>query len=97
MTASVERSDAGRDAARVEAFTKKIIDILNGGALSLMISVGHRTGLFDTMADLTRTTSSELASKAGLRERYAKGATPVRAIWLFSRNTFRFSVRSKTT
>src|SRR5215813_14543723 len=72
MTASPELDDVLRDAARVEAFAKKIVDILNGGALSLMISVGHRTGLFDAMADLTRTTSGELASTAGLQERYVR-------------------------
>jgi SAM-dependent methyltransferase len=72
MTASVEVSDTPRDAARVEAFAGKIMGILNGGALSLMISVGHRTGLFDAMAHVARTTSAELATKAGLQERYVR-------------------------
>ena len=72
MTASLEFSDTPRDAERVEAFARKIIGILNGGALSLMISVGHRTGLFDAMTGGTRTTSAELATKAGLQERYIR-------------------------
>ena len=67
-----EVSDTTRDAARVEAFAGKIMGILNGGALSLMISVGHRTGLFDTMTGGTQTTSAELATKAGLQERYVR-------------------------
>jgi SAM-dependent methyltransferase len=72
MTASIEVSDTSRDATRVEAFARKMIDVLNGGATTLMISVGHRTGLFDAMADGTRTTSAELATKAGLQERYVR-------------------------
>jgi SAM-dependent methyltransferase len=72
MIASVEVNEAAHNAARAEVFAKRVIDILNGGALSLMISVGHRTGLFDAMADVTRITSAELASKAGLQERYVR-------------------------
>jgi len=37
-----------------------------------MISIGHRTGLFDAMADGTRITSAELVCKAGLQERYIR-------------------------
>jgi ubiquinone/menaquinone biosynthesis C-methylase UbiE len=37
-----------------------------------MISVGHRTGLFDTMRDLPPLTSEELAQRAGLNERYVR-------------------------
>ena len=36
-------------------------------ALSLMISVGHRTGLFDTMATLEPASSREIAEQAGHR------------------------------
>ena len=34
------------DESRVEAFSEKLVGILNSGALALMTSVGHRTGLF---------------------------------------------------
>ena len=37
-----------------------------------MISVGHRTGLFDTMRDAPPLTSGELAARAGLNERYVR-------------------------
>jgi SAM-dependent methyltransferase len=37
-----------------------------------MTSVGHRTGLFDTMAALPPSTSEEIAAKAGLNERYVR-------------------------
>ena len=35
-----------------EAFAEKLLGMLNGAALALMISIGHRTGLFDAMAGL---------------------------------------------
>ena len=44
----------------------------NGGALTTMISVGHRTGLFDAMADGEARTSVELADHAALNERYVR-------------------------
>lgn len=37
-----------------------------------MVSVGHRTGLFDTMARLPSATSPEIAGAAGLQERYVR-------------------------
>ena len=43
MTMSVQNGAAAFDAARVKAFEERLVDILNAGALSLMLSVGHRT------------------------------------------------------
>jgi hypothetical protein len=37
-----------------------------------MASIGHRTGLFDTMSGLLPSTSEEIAKKAGLNERYVR-------------------------
>jgi 2-polyprenyl-3-methyl-5-hydroxy-6-metoxy-1,4-benzoquinol methylase len=37
-----------------------------------MISIGHRTGLFDAMQRLPPSTSGEIAAAAGLRERYVR-------------------------
>jgi SAM-dependent methyltransferase len=45
---------------------------VNGGFLSLMFSVGHRTGLFDKLATLPPSTSDEIAAAAGLNERYVR-------------------------
>jgi 2-polyprenyl-3-methyl-5-hydroxy-6-metoxy-1,4-benzoquinol methylase len=45
---------------------------LNDGALCLMASIGHRTGLFDAMRDQAPQTSDEIASRAGLNERYVR-------------------------
>jgi hypothetical protein len=60
------------DAARAEAFAGSLLNTLNGASLSLMISIGHRTGLFDTMSGLPPVTSAELADRAGLNERYVR-------------------------
>ncbi len=60
------------DYAKATAFAAHLIEMLNHGALSLMVSLGHRTGLFDTMATLEPSTSTEIADKAGLHERYVR-------------------------
>ncbi|RIL06784.1 MAG: transcriptional regulator [Proteobacteria bacterium] len=60
------------DSARAAAFAERVVGILNGGALSLMLSIGHRAGLFDAMARLAFATSQELADEAGLEERYVR-------------------------
>ena len=53
-------------------FVDRLIGILNGGMLGLMISVGHRTRLFETMAGAPALTSAAIAERAGLRERYVR-------------------------
>lgn len=58
--------------AKVETFADKLIGMLNNGALAVMTSIGHRTGLFDTMQNLPPATSNEIAEKAGLNERYVR-------------------------
>ncbi len=60
------------DQAKTEAFAGTMMGILNGGALSLMTSVGYETGLFDVMADLPPSSSQEIADAAGLNERYVR-------------------------
>lgn len=56
----------------VEAFAGHLLGVLNSGMLSLMISVGHRTGLFDTMSGLPPADSAAIAKAAGLHERYVR-------------------------
>ncbi len=58
------------DPARAQRFAAKLIGALNDAALGLMISVGHRTGLFDVMRDLAPAGTTEIALQAGLAERY---------------------------
>ncbi len=70
MSATNVRSDF--DAAKAEAFAGQVLTALNNGALCLMLSVGHRAGLFDVMSKLPPTTSEEIAARAGLNERYIR-------------------------
>lgn len=37
------------DQERAEAFADRMVGVLNEGAIALMTSIGHRTGLFDTL------------------------------------------------
>lgn len=60
------------DAARAEAFAGQIVGAVNGAALAYMLSIGHRTGLFDKMAELPPSTSEQIASASGLNERYVR-------------------------
>ena len=55
-----------------DVYAFRIARTLNSGFIALMISVGHRTGLFDVMATLPPSTSAEIAAAAGLTERYVR-------------------------
>src|SRR5215469_14890774 len=68
-TAGVTSSEF--DPAKAEAFGGKVVGILGGGLLSLMVDIGHRTGLFGAAAQ-GWATSDELAATAGLTERYVR-------------------------
>ena len=60
------------DRERSAAFMTNMTQIMNGGALALMCSIGHKTGLFDAMATLEPSTSAEIAAAAELDERYVR-------------------------
>lgn len=60
------------DTSKTDAFAEQLIQMLNHGTLSLMVSVGHRVGLFDTMEQLAAVSSYEIAAKANLQERYVR-------------------------
>ena len=49
------------DAAQAEEFAGRTVQILNDAMLALLLSVGHQTRLFDTMAGLAPSTSGEIA------------------------------------
>jgi len=50
------------DKTRAKVFQANIVGIMNGGALALMISLGHKTGLFDSMNGKQARTAAEIAS-----------------------------------
>ena len=53
-------------------FSNYMIDVINKGSLSIMLSIGHRTKLFDILSSLHPSSVKEIASKAKLNERYVK-------------------------
>ena len=65
-------SVAVAEKSKAEQFSEKTLRIINDAALALMMSIGHRTGLFDTMAGLPASTVGTIAQTAGLNERYVR-------------------------
>jgi 2-polyprenyl-3-methyl-5-hydroxy-6-metoxy-1,4-benzoquinol methylase len=55
-----------------QRFAERMLGVLNDGALCLMLSIGHRTGLFDALSRLPPSTSDEIAGAAALNERYVR-------------------------
>jgi SAM-dependent methyltransferase len=72
MAKPVRSEESRVNEAAAAAFSEQMLGVLNDGLLALMASVGHRTALFDTMANLPPATSAEIAAAAGLQERYVR-------------------------
>jgi 2-polyprenyl-3-methyl-5-hydroxy-6-metoxy-1,4-benzoquinol methylase len=86
------------DPTRAAAFAGELMTTLNHGALCLMVSIGHRTGLFDTMSGRPPSTSEEIAEAAGLNERYVRewlGAMTAAGVVEVDPKTVRFSLPSE--
>ncbi len=71
-----------------EQFAQNLIGTINQASLAMMLSIGHRTGLFDTMAEMDRhATSMEIADAASLNERYVRewlGAMVTSAVVIYN-------------
>jgi 2-polyprenyl-3-methyl-5-hydroxy-6-metoxy-1,4-benzoquinol methylase len=83
------------DTAKAQAFAGRLLTALNDAALCLMVSVGHRTGLFDVMSQSPPSTSHELAATARLNERYVRewlGAMVTARVVTIDPTTNRFSL-----
>jgi SAM-dependent methyltransferase len=82
------------DRREVRAYARHLFGVYTGGALSYLIDLGHRTGLFDAAAT-GPATSAELADRAGLRERYVRewlGAIVTGGIMTFDAATGRYTL-----
>ena len=92
---AAESKQVDVDATKAQAFAARLLTALNDGALCLMVSVGHRTGLFDVLSQFSPATSQELASRAGLNERYVRewlGAMVTARVVTIDPATSRFSL-----
>jgi ubiquinone/menaquinone biosynthesis C-methylase UbiE len=88
------------DPTKGEVFAGRLLSALNDGALCLMASIGHRTGLFDAMRDQPPRTSGEIASLAGLNERYVRewlGAMVTAGVVTVDPQTVRFTLPPEHT
>jgi 2-polyprenyl-3-methyl-5-hydroxy-6-metoxy-1,4-benzoquinol methylase len=55
-----------------EAVLERLIQVWDDGAIAILASIGHTTGLFETLATLPPATSEQIADAAGLNERYVR-------------------------
>ena len=60
------------EAKQVDDFADQLLNVLNQGASALMISIGHRTGLFDGLDELGWSSEQQIAEHTGLQTRYVK-------------------------
>ena len=69
---STQDTQSGLDPEEAGAFAGKLLTALNNGALCLMVSIGHRAGLFDALSQSPPSDSDTIARRAGLHERYVR-------------------------
>jgi 2-polyprenyl-3-methyl-5-hydroxy-6-metoxy-1,4-benzoquinol methylase len=84
--------DDSLDAAEAHAFSLRAAEIVEHGAIAVMLAIGHRSGLFDTLAAMPPSTSAEIARRSELAERYVRE-------WLACMTTggiVRYEPRSRT-
>jgi 2-polyprenyl-3-methyl-5-hydroxy-6-metoxy-1,4-benzoquinol methylase len=60
------------DADTTDEFAKRIVGVIDDASLAILLSIGHQTSLWDTLAELQSGTSSQIADAAGLNERYVR-------------------------
>jgi 2-polyprenyl-3-methyl-5-hydroxy-6-metoxy-1,4-benzoquinol methylase len=72
MTLTLLDRPAAFDTAKADDFGTRMLGLLNDGALSLMISIGHRTRLFDVMSGMRWATSDAIADATRLDRRYVR-------------------------
>lgn len=64
---------AANENLRHEDFSRKMIDILNYGAINLAMAIGYRTGLYEVLDSLDQAeTLPQIAARAGLNSRYVR-------------------------
>lgn len=59
-------------AQTTEQFAERIVGAIDSASLAILLSIGHQTKLFDTLAEMPPATSVQIADAAGLDERYVR-------------------------
>jgi SAM-dependent methyltransferase len=60
------------DRAKLEAFAMRAVGDLSAGYAGVMVSLGHKLGLYQAMAGAGPLTAREVAARAGCAERYVR-------------------------
>jgi SAM-dependent methyltransferase len=64
--------DENPQAEATEQFAERMVGAIDNASLAILLSIGHQTKLFDTLAELPPATSAQIADAAGLNERYVR-------------------------
>ena len=72
QTDAIEQTDATFDLARVEAFALKVAGDQAAGSNAVQVYLGDRLGIWSALASVPATTSTGLADRTGLSERYLR-------------------------
>ena len=64
--------DSNYNQQKAEQFSQSLVDVFNKSAIALALSLGHRCGIFEAMANLPASTSEQIADAANLNERYVR-------------------------
>lgn len=68
-----EAAEATKEFAEgAEEFAGRIVGAIDAASVAILMSIGHQTKLFDTLAGLPPATSTQIADAAGLNERYVR-------------------------
>lgn len=68
MTTIHDRSTVGT----TEEFAQRMVGTIDAASVAILLSIGHQTRLFDTLAELPPATTTQIADAAGLNERYVR-------------------------
>jgi ubiquinone/menaquinone biosynthesis C-methylase UbiE len=64
--------DENAAADTTEEFAERMVGAIDAASVAILLSIGHQTKLFDTLAELPPATSAQIADAAGLTERYVR-------------------------
>ncbi|MGO4445973.1 class I SAM-dependent methyltransferase [Mycobacterium sp. 2YAF39] len=64
--------ESGVPADTTEEFAARIVGAIDSASLAILLSIGHQTALWDTLAERAPSTSAQIAEATGLNERYVR-------------------------